>query len=108
MRFSHSEFSIITFGPRRRCTHLDELFMLPIGSKLCRIRSVAIESTGVYWIPLYQVLADAGMELCPVNARHLQRVPGRKSDVCDAEYAQGPGSQAGGSWRGGNRNRAPK
>jgi transposase len=49
----------------------------------CGVTSVAMESTGVYWIPLYQILADAGMEVCLVNARHLQNVPGRKTDVMD-------------------------
>ena len=56
--------------------------------KVCRIRSVAMESTGVYWIPLYQILADEGMEVYLVNARHVKHVPGRKSDVSDAQWLQ--------------------
>lgn len=56
--------------------------------KACRIGSVAMESTGVYWIPLYQMLADEGIEVCLVNARHVKNVPGRKSDVSDAEWLQ--------------------
>jgi transposase len=56
--------------------------------KACRIRSVAMESTGVYWIPLYQILNDAGFDVCLVNARHYKNVPGRKTDVCDAAWLQ--------------------
>jgi len=56
--------------------------------KACRIRSVAMESTGVYWIPLYQILSDAGFDVCLVNARHSKNVPGRKTDVCDAAWLQ--------------------
>lgn len=56
--------------------------------KACGIRSVAMESTGLYWIPVYQVLADAGFEVCLVNARHVKHVPGRKSDVRDCQGLQ--------------------
>lgn len=54
----------------------------------CRITSVAMESTGVYWIPLHQLLSDAGIEVCLVNARHFQNVPGRKTDVLDCQWLQ--------------------
>jgi transposase len=54
----------------------------------CGIRSVAMEATGVYWIPLYQLLSDAKVEVCLVNARHVQNVPGRKSDVRDCQWLQ--------------------
>lgn len=54
----------------------------------CRIRTVAMESTGLYWIPLYQLLADAGLKVCLVNARHVKNVPGRKSDVRDCQWLQ--------------------
>ena len=54
----------------------------------CGIRTVAMESTGVYWIPLYQLLADAGLNICLVNARHVKNVPGRKSDVGDCQWLQ--------------------
>jgi len=56
--------------------------------KNCGIRSVAMESTGVYWIPLYQILSDEGFDVCLVNARHCKNVPGRKTDVCDAAWLQ--------------------
>jgi transposase len=49
--------------------------------------NVAMESTGVFWIPAYEVLEEEpGMELCVVNARHMKAVPGRKTDVKDAEW----------------------
>ena len=53
-----------------------------------RIRTVAMEATSVYWIPLYQLLADAGIAICLVNARHVKNVPGRKSDVRDCQWLQ--------------------
>jgi transposase len=49
---------------------------------------VALESTSVYWIPLYQKLETAGMEVVLVNARHLKRVPGRKTDILDCQWLQ--------------------
>jgi transposase len=52
------------------------------------VRSVAMESTGVYWIPLFQLLEDAGLKVCLVNARHVKNVPGRKSDVRDCQWVQ--------------------
>jgi transposase len=54
----------------------------------CGVRTVAMESTGVYWIPLYQVLEARGIEIFLVNARHYQNVPGRKTDVSDAAWLQ--------------------
>jgi transposase len=52
----------------------------------CRIRTVAMEATGVYWIPLYEVLEARGIEVLLVNARHLKRVAARKTDVLDCEW----------------------
>src|ERR1700747_2533556 len=54
----------------------------------CGVRSVAMESTGVYWIPLFQLLEDAGLKVCLVNAGHVNNVPGRKSDVRDCQWLQ--------------------
>lgn len=54
--------------------------------KECRISTVAMESTGVYWIPLHQKLEAAGIEVYLVNARHVRCVPGRKSDVQDPQW----------------------
>ena len=54
----------------------------------CGVQTVAMESTGVYGIPLYQKLERAGLEVVLVNARHLKRVPGRKTDVLDCQWLQ--------------------
>jgi transposase len=54
--------------------------------KACRITTVAMESTGVYWIPLHQKLEAAGIEVYLVNARHVRHVPGRKTDVQDSQW----------------------
>ena len=52
------------------------------------IQSVAMESTGVYWIPFYEILEANGIEVLLVNARHVKNVPGRKSDVLDCQWIQ--------------------
>ncbi|MFN8625780.1 MAG: IS110 family transposase [Candidatus Binatia bacterium] len=54
----------------------------------CRIDTVVMESTGVYWIPLFQILDRRGFEVKLVNARHVKNVPGRKSDVQDCQWLQ--------------------
>jgi transposase len=54
----------------------------------CFITSVAMESTGVYWIPLYDILQHAGIEVCLVNARYVKNVPGKKTDVLDCQWIQ--------------------
>ncbi len=56
--------------------------------KECNIQTVVMESTGVYWIPLYQILEKQGFEVKLVNARHVKNVPGRKTDVSDCQWLQ--------------------
>ena len=56
--------------------------------KECGVTTVAMESTGVYWIPCYQILEEHGFEVKLVNARHVKNVPGRKSDVSDCQWLQ--------------------
>lgn len=56
--------------------------------KKCHIQTVVMESTGVYWIPLYQILEKQGFEVKLVNARHVKNVPGRKTDVWDCQWLQ--------------------
>ena len=56
--------------------------------KDCGIKTVAMESTGVYWTPLYQKLEEAGFEVLLVDARQAKHVPGRKSDVQDCQWLQ--------------------
>jgi transposase len=50
------------------------------------VTSVAMESTGVYWIPAYEILEQRGFEVILVNARYAKNVPGRKTDVSDAAW----------------------
>jgi transposase len=52
----------------------------------CGVTSVAMESTGVYWIPAFEVLEARGLDVILVNARHAKNVPGRKTDVSDAGW----------------------
>jgi transposase len=52
------------------------------------VTTVAMESTSVYWIPLYEILEARGLEVFLVNARHAKNVPGRKTDVADAQWLQ--------------------
>lgn len=52
------------------------------------IKSVAMESTGVYWIPLYEILEQEGLEVLLVNAHYIKMAPGRKSDVLDCQWIQ--------------------
>lgn len=52
------------------------------------IRTVAMESTGVYWIPAFEILAERGLEVLLVNARHVKNVSGRKTDVQDCQWLQ--------------------
>lgn len=54
----------------------------------CGVTTVAMESTGVYWIPVFQILESNGLEVKLVNAHHLKTVPGRKSDVLDCQWLQ--------------------
>jgi transposase len=52
------------------------------------IKTVAMEATSVYWIPLAELLEEAGIEVCLVNPRHVKNVPGRKTDVMDCQWLQ--------------------
>ncbi len=56
--------------------------------KDCKIETIAMESTGIYWFDLYTILLDYGFEVYLVNAYHVKNVPGRKSDVSDARWLQ--------------------
>jgi len=54
----------------------------------CGVKTVVMESTGVYWIPIYEILEQRGFKVMLVNARDAKHVPGRKTDVSDAEWLQ--------------------
>jgi transposase len=66
-----------------------DLHELAAWLKRCGIQTVALESTGIYWISLYEVLEQHGFEIRVVNARHVKHVPGRtKTDVLDCQWIQ--------------------
>ena len=54
----------------------------------CGVKTVVMESTGVYWLPVFEILEQRGFEVMVVNARDAKHVPGRKTDVSDAEWLQ--------------------
>lgn len=65
-----------------------DLYRLAQWLKDCGVTAVAMESTGVYWIPLYELLDSQGFTVYLVNARHVKNVSGRKSDVLDCQWLQ--------------------
>ena len=66
-----------------------DLHELAAWLKRCGIETVALESTGIYWLSLYEVLEQHGLEVRVVNARHVKNVPGRtKTDVLDCQWIQ--------------------
>jgi transposase len=67
-------------------TFTHDLYRLADWLSSCGVTSVAMESTGVYWIPIYEILEARGFEVVLANARHVKNVPGRKSDVSDCEW----------------------
>ena len=69
-------------------TFTEDLNVLAGWLQECRVDTVAMESTGVYWIPLFQILESRGIEVHLVNAQHVHHVPGRKSDVLDCQWLQ--------------------
>jgi transposase len=69
-------------------TFTEDLHALRDWLQACGVTTVAMESTGVYWIPLFQILEAAGIEGCLVNARHCKNLPGRKTDVQDCQWLQ--------------------
>src|SRR6266849_2347046 len=56
----------------------------------CGVDSVAMESTGVYWLPVFEMLEARGLSVYLVNARHINNVPGLKSDYLDCQWIQKP------------------
>jgi transposase len=69
-------------------TFTPDLYALAEWLAACQIETVAMESTGVYWSPVYEILEARGFRVHLVNARHLQPVPGRKSDVKACQWIQ--------------------
>ena len=73
---------------RRFGTFTVDLHSLAAWLTTCQIDTVAMEATGVYWIPVYEILEAAGFEVYLVNARHIKNVAARKSDVSDCQWIQ--------------------
>ena len=73
---------------RRFATFTEDLVAAADWLQRCGIETAAMESTGVYWIPLFQLLEARGIKVCLVNARYVKNVPGRKSDVSDCQWLQ--------------------
>lgn len=72
-----------TFG-----TYTADLLTIAQWLKENGIQTVAMESTGVYWIPLFELLETCGLQCCLISATSIKRFPGRKSDVLDAQWIQ--------------------
>lgn len=73
---------------RSFATFTEDLHTLRDWLLACGVTTVALESTGVYWIPIFQILEAAGLEVVLVNARHCKNLPGRKTDVQDCQWLQ--------------------
>ena len=69
-------------------TTTPELLRLADWLKEQGVKTVAMESTGVYWIPLFEILDSRGFEVILANARHVSHVPGRKTDMLDCQWLQ--------------------
>lgn len=80
---TRDEESVRSFG-----TFTRDLNAIADWLEACRITTVAMESTSVYWIPLYEILESRGFEVCLVNAQSTKNVTGRKSDLLDCQWIQ--------------------
>lgn len=65
-----------------------DLYELADWLKECAVDTVVMESTGIYWILLYDILSERGFDVNLVNARHVKNVSGRKTDVLDCQWGQ--------------------
>ena len=91
-------------------TFTKDLHGLAAWFKSCGVTSVAMEWTGVYWIPAFEILEAHGFDVILVNARYAKNAPGRKTDVSDAgwlrqlhSYGLLRGSSTGTHWKGEGR-----
>ena len=73
---------------RRFATFTSDLETLADWLQACGVDTVAMESTGVYWIPIYEILEARGFEVYLVNARHIKNVTGRKTDILNCRRIQ--------------------
>src|SRR5258708_30919870 len=73
---------------RRFSAFTVDLLALADWLKQCGIDTVVMESTGVYWIPLFELLEQRGFQVLLVDPRRIKNVPGRKTDVVDCQWLQ--------------------
>jgi transposase len=90
---AHSHFVAVPPGRdeqtvREYGTFTEDLEALSQWLRQCAVDTVALESTGVYWIPVYEYLESRGFTLMLVNTRHVRNVAGKKSDVLDCQWLQ--------------------
>jgi transposase len=90
-----STFHVVAISPDRDAepvrtfrSFTGDLYRLADWLKDAGVTTIAMESTGVYWIPVYEILEARGFEVLLVNARDVKNVPGRKTDVNDAQWLQ--------------------
>ena len=90
-----SQFHVVSVPPDRTDKSVQtfksftgELHAMAKWLKECRVDTIAMESTSVYWIPAFEILESYGFEVFLVNAREAKTVPGRKTDVNDAQWLQ--------------------
>jgi transposase len=69
-------------------TFTPDLYALADWLEACGVETVVMEATGVYWIPVYEILEARGFQVSVVNARHVKNVPGRKTDEKDCQWIQ--------------------
>ena len=69
-------------------TFTGDLYALADWLAQCGVTTVAMESTGVYWIPIFQILEAKGFEVYLVNAHHIKNVTGKKTDILDCQWIQ--------------------
>jgi transposase len=75
--------SVLCFG-----TFTCELYKIADWLEECGVETVAMESTSIYWIPLYEILVSRGIKCYVVNAQHVKTMPGRKSYILDCQWLQ--------------------
>jgi transposase len=90
---SKSHFVAVPEGCAEGCVREFQSFTADLNElanwlELCGITTIAMESTGVYWIPLFELLESRGFEVLLVDARHVKNVSGRKTDVLDCQWLQ--------------------
>lgn len=90
-----SESHFVAVGPaccadpvRKFSVFTRDLYAIADWLEECGVKTVAMESTGVYWVPLFEVLEERGFEVKLVDARKVKNVTGRKSDVLDCQWLQ--------------------